>query len=591
MKSKFYILFCFLAIIQIRVTQAQRNAISLDGVDDYVRMDNFMGGTPSTLPNNFTVEAWVNPTDVSNNNEIIELWSEQCSGMGGGKDRVEFRITDGQLQFGYYSNCALQFEASVGATVIGTGAWVHVAAVKSGNSVRLYIDGMLQTESYLFGRTSFTIAPIVKDMNIGGSVFYPFFDNGNRFNGQIDELRIWNTSRTQEQIRENMHLTQPTSATGLANYYQMNETSGDLIDVVGGKNGLLTSGAVRGTSTLSISTGQSKRLTISATGVADFTDASLKVNFATISPPVIAGNQDEFVAYRLDGKPCNDVGAPALATTSSYWILRKFGSQNFSYSQDIFTIPPPNNLSAEELVPSKLELYDRAVNTCSAWNTTGAANAVSNATKQATFNFAPASSRVGMFTIGTVISLLPVNLVYFYANRVSDQKVTFYWKTSSETQNKGFVVQASSDGINFTNVGFIEAKELSHSKGADYYFSHQNRFAAYYRLQQVDLDGTVWYSAMCFVKGENEGIDVVIYPNPFSEEVKLSINSALIGETEFASLQLCNSTGQVIWQRYDLIRNLSKEMNDALKEYSAGIYLLKIFIREQVIIKKILKKY
>jgi hypothetical protein len=89
---------------------------------------------------------------------------------------------------------------------------------------------------------------------------------------------------------------------------------------------------------------------------------------------------------------------------------------------------------------------------------------------------------------------LPVEMVSFSAN-TNGNSVNLEWITASETNNRGFSVEKSFDGSNFTEVGFVAGKGSS-SLMNKYSFTENNAGApvVYYRLKQVDFDGTASYS-------------------------------------------------------------------------------------------------
>src|SRR5690606_16001958 len=128
--------------------------------------------------------------------------------------------------------------------------WYHIAVTSNGGNCNLYIDGILSASS---GGS----VPAINTMNtlLGATA-----RNGNSpinfFEGSVDELRIWNTTLTEQQVRDMMNQEIeisgtnvggsiiPTDIVGLVwseldGYYQMNQTArfpGDTVDV---NNGVL----------------------------------------------------------------------------------------------------------------------------------------------------------------------------------------------------------------------------------------------------------------------------------------------------------------------------------------------------------------
>ncbi|TAE42486.1 MAG: LamG domain-containing protein, partial [Cytophagales bacterium] len=125
---------------------------------------------------------------------------------------------------------------------IPANVWTHVAVVvNAGISTTLYINGVNVG-------TSTAPAQTVINNNTGILAFGTQDIGGcdcNNHAGNIDELQIWNTARTEAQIRESMHLILSGAEAGLVGYYQFNEASGNVIDAISANNGTLENGATR----------------------------------------------------------------------------------------------------------------------------------------------------------------------------------------------------------------------------------------------------------------------------------------------------------------------------------------------------------
>ncbi len=86
---------------------------------------------------------------------------------------------------------------------------------------------------------------------------------------------------------------------------------------------------------------------------------------------------------------------------------------------------------------------------------------------------------------------LPVNFLYFTARAVENTFIKLEWATGTEIDNRGYEVQRSEDGVNFTRIGWIDG--VGNSSATNYYY-FDDRSAMYdrnyyYRLRQVDNSG------------------------------------------------------------------------------------------------------
>jgi hypothetical protein len=129
-----------------------------------------------------------------------------------------------------------------GSTYISDNRWHHVAFSYDGTNdqLKLFVDGKLQTPTKLIDQNVSTFS-CTQYLLIGAERT----NNPNLyFSGRIDEVRVWNTARTEQQLKDNMkNVVSPTS-TGLVAYYKFDETSGTtLLDQTSNaNNGTLTNG-------------------------------------------------------------------------------------------------------------------------------------------------------------------------------------------------------------------------------------------------------------------------------------------------------------------------------------------------------------
>lgn len=96
---------------------------------------------------------------------------------------------------------------------------------------------------------------------------------------------------------------------------------------------------------------------------------------------------------------------------------------------------------------------------------------------------------------------LPVQLSEFTAER-TDQSAILNWSTLSETDNKKFIIERSSDGVVFEKIGSVKGEGNSSIK-REYSYSDTrplNKPYAYYRIKQMDLNGEFKYSEVKVVE-------------------------------------------------------------------------------------------
>ena len=99
----------------------------------------------------------------------------------------------------------------------------------------------------------------------------------------------------------------------------------------------------------------------------------------------------------------------------------------------------------------------------------------------------------------------------------------------------------------------------------------------YYRLKQIDFDGTLSYSEIKAVAGQGQAnnINVNIYPNPVSDALKIRIN-ALPEAIKTAKIQIIDVTGQVVSEFNTALQSYQLLEIHEVEELLPAIYLLSI---------------
>ena len=237
-------------------------SMDFNGAHDYVTFGKADGtaGFPSLNASSFTLEAWI---------KIIGTGIATTSGTGGhatiipivakGRGEAEtpinlnmnyiFGISTTNFLLADYEdvNNGLNHPVTATTNAIPTNVWTHVATSfeTATRTWKLYVNGVLiktQVESAtgFFGpvTTSIQHASLASALTSTGAP-------AGFFNGKIDEVRIWNTVRTDAEVQTNYQNT-ITSATGLLGRYGFNENCGTTIanSVSGGAIGRDTSNNV-----------------------------------------------------------------------------------------------------------------------------------------------------------------------------------------------------------------------------------------------------------------------------------------------------------------------------------------------------------
>jgi len=124
----------------------------------------------------------------------------------------------------------------------------------------------------------------------------------------------------------------------------------------------------------------------------------------------------------------------------------------------------------------------------------------------------PVGCGIVMDNITMVASgVLPVSLTAFNA-ALKNSSVDLSWTTSNEINNSYFIVFRSKDGVNFTEIGRVNAAGIS--TGSTYTLNDANPGSGinYYRLRQVDRSGSYKVSGIVKVNLAASDMNVLVYP-------------------------------------------------------------------------------
>lgn len=220
----------------VRRSSAITSAVSLK--NNYFEVRGFDGpdekaGTPGSPTagvvndmKQLTYEAIVRVNDFGDDKKDI-------STIMGIEQYCLFRFGDAnfpqqQLQFAVHE---IKFPAADKSKLLQAGEWYHLAITHDTETrtAAIYVDGQLYSSIDNYGKA--------EDINLGKQVYGKDFmfkighsygepdDMSRMLDGEICEVRIWRTVRTQEEIYRNMYDVDPTTP-GLCAYWKFNEGAG-----------------------------------------------------------------------------------------------------------------------------------------------------------------------------------------------------------------------------------------------------------------------------------------------------------------------------------------------------------------------------
>lgn len=559
------------------------NMYTFDGIDDYI---DFGNASIFNITNDITLEAWVKMADITGDQKIITKFGDI-----GGDDAYALQAINGEPQF------LLNF----GPTWITVGAgmtmtvndWYHIVGVYDGVTMKIYVNGV---EQNAIARTG-TFDLSASTFKIGG------WSSGQHWNGSIDEVRVWNAARTQTEIRENMHLTLKGAESNLVAYYQFN-----LDDPTGTVNGVKDGlGVVNGIafnmpstayvpSQVAVAGGLSQTITIPVAGpfTANYNEVGLGIEFGATTP------SGDLVVSRLETEGPNGANTIGGQADNEYFVIRNYGV-NTSFTAltslsllNIGYIDPLD--AAQPEASSPLVVYKRPSNAYGAtWGTAlaNANTATSGHNGSVIFDNSVGITSFSQIVFANVNAGLPVELIQFDATRVNADEVLLNWSTASEINNQGFQVERMLEKeTSFKEIAWIDGQGNSIITN-HYQYTDENSTleTSYYRLKQIDFDGTITYSDIRAVNGQSNGkyIDWQLYPNPVDKQLHISFKQ-LPKQVTTAKFSIYNVEGKLLYQKHVAIQSNQTIILDSIEDLDSGTYMLSVETNdEEVISQKFIK--
>ncbi len=152
---------------------------------------------------------------------------------------------------------------------------------------------------------------------------------------------------------------------------------------------------------------------------------------------------------------------------------------------------------------------------------------------------------IGQWTSFTVVDLLlPVEWGYF-RSKTQEEAIVLEWETLTESNNSGFAVERSQDGIRFESIAWVEGRGSTQENSVYAFLDQQLPEVPllYYRLKQIDFDGSYAYSRLISVQHQTLR-SFSVYPTVLSKNnAKLQIR----GGEQLKSFYVVNVEGRLLF--------------------------------------------
>jgi len=190
-----------------------------------------------------------------------------------------------------------------------------------------------------------------------------------------------------------------------------------------------------------------------------------------------------------------------------------------------------------------------------------------------------------------ICDVLPVELVSFSAIR-NEKDVILKWETATELNNDFFSVERSEDATSFNTIspnikgaGTTSIPQLySYTDVAA--FNNQQKTILYYRLKQVDFDGSYSYSNIRSVEYSNNAVEIKVYPNPAIKNVAILFYSTYSSDV---IIEIIDLNGKILISKPASIISGNNLFDIDLSLLTDGTYWIRITDKVKQTIKTIIK--
>ena len=185
---------------------------------------------------------------------------------------------------------------------------------------------------------------------------------------------------------------------------------------------------------------------------------------------------------------------------------------------------------------------------------------------------------------------LPIELLSFSCENI-ESTVSLRWATATETNNDYFTVERSSNGIYFEQTGKVQGAGNS-TTTLQYEFIDNSPLEGlnYYRLKQIDYDGTSEFSSVIsviYTKSKKPGITAV-YPIPAEDYLFVELNSVADNEVP---IEIFDITGRPVLSQNAAVGSGTQSINLDISQLAKGVYSISILNNiEAVSVSMFIKK-
>jgi signal transduction histidine kinase/DNA-binding response OmpR family regulator/ligand-binding sensor domain-containing protein/protocatechuate 3,4-dioxygenase beta subunit len=219
------LLFPLISSLGAQPAASTNSVLELDGTNSCVEL-------PPNIFNSLTeatVEGWVKWNSLGNSMRFFDF------GRRGNPDEGQTMALGSGIHSGIYDSLNFELWDASGAQkvdlqvakILRTNEWFHIAVATGPKGVRIYLSGVLVAQDDFTG--SFAAIKSGDRNYLGRNNWKESFVPIRDLAGQMDEVRIWNVERTEDQIRENMFKSLLGTEAGLVGLWNFDHVTNGVV--------------------------------------------------------------------------------------------------------------------------------------------------------------------------------------------------------------------------------------------------------------------------------------------------------------------------------------------------------------------------
>ena len=167
---------------------------------------------------------------------------------------------------------------------------------------------------------------------------------------------------------------------------------------------------------------------------------------------------------------------------------------------------------------------------------------------------------------------LPVELLDFQADKADDQSVALSWATANEINNDHFVIEKGLSNGEFFPIGQVQgAGTTDEMQSYSFIDNTPMDVVNYYRLKQVDIDGSFHYSDVLHINFDLN--EMRVYPSPTEGDVFVQYTGEMTGN---ANIRVTDISGKVVLQQQHQFTTSNEEVRLDFRSLAKGMYVVQV---------------